>query len=221
MYGGDGDDIFYADVSQDRVLERSLPGSGHDLIYANENFTLPANVEDLYLEAVALRGIGNNIANLIAGNGNDNILYGMAGNDRLIGVEVGGLDFGAGQHDYLEGGPGADTFVLQKGGSPLYYNNGNDQNAGFAYIADFKASDHDRLELSGGRSNYLLVAGSSHNPGDFVPGPGGPRPHLPVPTGLYFDTDHNAAFSPGVDDLIAVFAHLDGTLEVNDIADFI
>ena len=76
--------------------------------------------------------------------------YGRAGNDYLIGYGGGTepeFDF-----DYLQGGTGADTFVL--GESFAFYTSpATDENA---TIVDFSREEGDKLQVFGSISDYSL-----------------------------------------------------------------
>jgi Ca2+-binding RTX toxin-like protein len=104
MTGGAGDDGFTVDDAGDLVIE--AVGGGSDtvtLIGMLASYTLSAEVENLFLGAVALTGIGNAVNNYIEGNGFDNTLRGEAGHDTLDGMA------GA---DTMEGGAGNDSYVV-------------------------------------------------------------------------------------------------------------
>jgi Ca2+-binding RTX toxin-like protein len=103
-------------------------------------------------------GDGRDELNGDAGNdvlyGGDDIdeLNGGAGNDYLNGYGVGtGFKF-----DTLEGGTGADTFVL--GEDFAYYLEDGDQ---LAFILDFSRSEGDKLQVFGSISDYSLEEYSS------------------------------------------------------------
>ena len=72
---------------------------GIDEVRASTSFTLPDNVENLYLvgNADANSATGNALANIIVGNAGDNLITGGLGNDILFG------------------GGGSDTFVFERG----------------------------------------------------------------------------------------------------------
>ena len=104
MYGGTGDDFFYVEDFSDTVIEKT--DEGIDGVSAKISYSLPANVENLYLDAAggAINGVGNDLKNLIVGNADANILAGRQGDDRLDG---GGGD------DQLSGGDGFDLVDYQ------------------------------------------------------------------------------------------------------------
>ncbi len=77
-----------------------VTGGGADSVEAAISYTLPVNVENLTLLGTAdIDGIGNGLANVLAGNVGANHLFGGAGDDAL---------FGAPGNDLLDGGDGAD-----------------------------------------------------------------------------------------------------------------
>ena len=96
------------------------PGEGIDTVQSVHDYTLPANVENLFLmNATADNGIGNELDNLIVGNTRDNILDGGAGNDVLVGGifrELEGPPYieGTGS-DILIGGAGDDILMEDAG----------------------------------------------------------------------------------------------------------
>jgi len=84
MAGGAGNDVYDVDSAGDIVSEAA--SSGYDRVRASVSFTLGANFEELNLTGGAnINGIGNGLANTIAGNAGANVLDGKAGDDVLIG----------------------------------------------------------------------------------------------------------------------------------------
>lgn len=157
MIGGDGDDTYFVDAARGRRGHRvdavvEYPGEGHDAVYSEARYALPANVEDLHLLGGRnLDGTGNALANRIQGNRGRNRLQGGAGDDLLQGM--GGrdtLDGGAGV-DVLQGGSGRDTLVDRCGSTVFDGGAGNDAMTGGA-SADFFAGGRgdDLLRLGGG-----------------------------------------------------------------------
>ena len=61
------------------VIEKT--DEGIDGVSAKISYSLPANVENLYLDAAggAINGVGNDLKNLIVGNADANILAGRQG----------------------------------------------------------------------------------------------------------------------------------------------
>jgi Ca2+-binding RTX toxin-like protein len=93
MYGGIGNDTYSVYQTGDLVFENDGEGT-QDIILANVDYTMSANVEWMTMFGTAIRGTGNDQANKINGNANDNIINGKGGQDDLVG------------------GAGADTFVF-------------------------------------------------------------------------------------------------------------
>src|SRR5262249_53545983 len=85
MTGGAGNDSYYVDNPADIVVES--PNEGNDAVYATSDFTLPTNVEALFLLAGAtnINGAGNNDPNYLVGNSGNNTLDGKGGDDTMIG----------------------------------------------------------------------------------------------------------------------------------------
>ena len=105
--------------------------------------TLAAGARNLTLTGTAaINGTGNDLDNLINGNGAANELRGGAGNDILDG--------GSGR-DQLTGGSGADRFRFATPGAF--------DTAQADRITDFSRSEGDRIELS--RSAFGLAAGAT------------------------------------------------------------
>ena len=131
MAGGGGSDSYFVDNKNDSILEGA--GQGADSVFATVDYTLSANVETLYVTGTAKNGTGNAGANSILGNGESNLLVGLAGNDTFFGG-IGGE---------------ADTMV---GGA------GNDQ-----YSVDAITDVVDEDPLSGGGGTDLIVSSVSIN----------------------------------------------------------
>lgn len=85
MYGGAGDDIYYIDNTDDKAIENT--NEGNDTVISSINYTLAANIENLYLspEVGAINGTGNSLDNKIIGNDANNILDGKGGKNILVG----------------------------------------------------------------------------------------------------------------------------------------
>ncbi|MFH1870442.1 MAG: calcium-binding protein [Pseudomonadota bacterium] len=92
LAGGGGKDIYIVDTATDTIAENA--GEGTDTVQSSASYTLGENLENLTLTGTAaINGMGNELNNVIKGNGGDNILDGGDGIDTLIG--------GAGNDTYL------------------------------------------------------------------------------------------------------------------------
>ena len=106
MYGGDGNDTYIVGSTGD-VVEEWEEG-GIDTVRSSVSYTLGYEVENLVLTGSSgLTGNGNELDNVITGNGGANTLRGYDGNDYLDG--------GSG-NDIMIGGDGDDTFVVNASG---------------------------------------------------------------------------------------------------------
>jgi Ca2+-binding RTX toxin-like protein len=124
LNGGLGDDIYYADVQGDTIYEAA--GEGTDGVLASASFYLYANVENLTLVAgtAAQFGVGNELANILTGNGGDNLLIGHQGNDTIFGGAGADWIYGQEDNDTLWGGAGTDYLVGDDGNDVLHGEDG-------------------------------------------------------------------------------------------------
>ncbi len=100
---------------------------------------------------------GRSTNDTLIGNGGNDTLYGEAGNDYLNGGAGndyldGYASFNSPDFDTLEGGAGADTFVLGNRSQGMFYLGNNNQ----ATIADYNFRD-DYIQLRGNSSQYRLT----------------------------------------------------------------
>lgn len=83
MAGGRGNDGYVVDNSGDWVQEFSA--QGFDRVTSSIDYVLPQHVEQLTLSGSAVRGIGNDLDNLLSGNDQANVLDGRIGGDQMSG----------------------------------------------------------------------------------------------------------------------------------------
>ncbi|MGZ0189594.1 MAG: calcium-binding protein, partial [Alphaproteobacteria bacterium] len=83
MAGGTGDDLYIVDSQFYSVTE--VAGEGDDTVESTANFSLSDHIETLTLLGAAVFGDGNNQANMLIGNTNDNTLDGREGADIMAG----------------------------------------------------------------------------------------------------------------------------------------
>jgi large repetitive protein len=107
--GGAGDDTYGIYKSADVIIESA--GGGNDTVWTAVDYTLAANVENLYLVG-SLTGTGNDGANILVGYGVGNqTINGLGGDDYLIGGAGNDYLNGGNGNDYLDGGDGDDVLV--------------------------------------------------------------------------------------------------------------
>jgi Ca2+-binding RTX toxin-like protein len=81
LIGLGGDDLYYVNNVADIVIES--PNQGFDSVMTSLSYTLPANVEALYLTGSGLTGTGNSGANTLVTIG-ANTLVGLGGDDTFV-----------------------------------------------------------------------------------------------------------------------------------------
>ena len=81
LVGLGGDDLYYVNNAGDVVIEAA--NGGYDTVMASVSYTLPANVEALYMNGSGLTGTGNSGANTLVTLG-ANTLVGGDGNDIFV-----------------------------------------------------------------------------------------------------------------------------------------
>ncbi len=101
MEGGLGDDVYYVNATGDVIVE--LEGQGTDAVVSSIAYTLGTALEDLSLAAGSITGTGNSANNRLVCSDSGNTLYGMDGNDILVG---------GGFIDTLKGGMGDDLYYV-------------------------------------------------------------------------------------------------------------
>ncbi|MBD3886568.1 calcium-binding protein [Phormidium tenue FACHB-886] len=163
--GGSNTTLAIASPEGQRATDYSLSGESSDIEFRVKNPTvarlldvpvghLIATVKNTSLLYIASAGtinrplIGTDTDDLLIGNSGSNLLFGEAGDDMLIG------DSGrrSAAFNLLEGGKGADTFVLGDSAGAFH------SAGGFSTITDFDAGEGDRLQLIGSSTSYDFEA---------------------------------------------------------------
>jgi Ca2+-binding RTX toxin-like protein len=153
LRGGTGDDTYFVDVAGDSVTE--LVDEGYDIVYSTVDFTLGANIEELWLQGSAVNGTGNNEANGLVGTAGANVLSGLNGDDVLIGLQGNdSLNGGAG-HDALTGSEGNDTLNGGLGNDTYWYFAGDGQD--LITDSDATTGNQDVLSISGAQTDQLVI----------------------------------------------------------------
>lgn len=110
LVGGDGSDTYQVSSTED-VIQESARDGDQDVVESQVDYVLGDAIEVLTLLGQAQAGYGNELDNVLEGNGAANQLNGGAGHDELHG-QAGddSLEGGIGD-DTLEGGEGNDVAV--------------------------------------------------------------------------------------------------------------
>jgi Ca2+-binding RTX toxin-like protein len=177
LAGGAGDDIYYVDDALDDVVESATDappdpyyadarqamsdvgdpdpsagtGGGIDTVISQVSYTLRSNVENLTLAGTGnLSGTGNELDNVLSGNGGANRLLALDGKDILDGGAGNDtLESGTG-NDTAGGGTGDDLLRGDAGNDTLLGGGGNDALQGGA--------GSDRLSGEAGSDRFLFDA---------------------------------------------------------------
>ncbi|WIU38523.1 M10 family metallopeptidase C-terminal domain-containing protein [Methylorubrum extorquens] len=170
MSGGLGDDVYGVDNVGDVITE--LPGAGFDTVYSSISYTLPSDVEVLFLTGTAdINGTGNDGANTLIGNAGRNVLIGRGGDDvylvdgngdTVIEEAGGGYDEVYSSGDYTLT---ANVETLFLTGSARYGNGNSGNNAiignDLDNVIDAGAGTFEFINGAGG--NDLLIGGAGHD----------------------------------------------------------
>lgn len=142
MGGGAGNDTYVVDHAADLVQEAA--GEGTDLVQTSLAHVLGVNVENLTLTGTAsINGTGNDLANVIVGNGGNNTLDGKLGGDTL------------------KGGAGNDTYVVDATGDIVTESASQGTDTVLAGVGTTLAASVENLTLTG--SAAINGTGNSQN----------------------------------------------------------
>lgn len=141
IYGTNGNDSLSDQVIDNgRKRDKIIGGKGDDILISTKG-------NDILL--------GNEGDDWLRGNKSSNNLYGGLGNDTLTGTKS---SYSGNEIDRLNGGGGADIFVLGDKSGVFYAKNSNRDRA---IIRDFRI-DQDTIQLNGSASNYELKSISNN-----------------------------------------------------------
>ncbi|MEG4321850.1 MULTISPECIES: calcium-binding protein [unclassified Microcoleus] len=179
MVGGIGNDTYGVDDIGDLVVEDAE--SGTDSIIATINYTLRANVENLYLDGNATSGVGNNLNNFIglANTGSDRLgasernlaLLGKDGDDTLEGSSGNDLLHGGTGNDLMRGNSGDDIYGVESAGDIVIEqaDNGIDKVvAAISYtlpdnVENLTLFDKEAIAGSGNSLNNVIIGNDGDN----------------------------------------------------------
>jgi ELWxxDGT repeat protein len=111
MIGGAGNDFYLVDQTGDVIRELST-GGNNDQVYSSVNYTIPANVEKLYL-------VGTTAGKIATGRDGNNYLIGSSVADKLLGKGGNDTLLGGGGNDTMIGGTGNDLYIVDQTGDVI------------------------------------------------------------------------------------------------------
>ncbi|TVQ45521.1 MAG: calcium-binding protein [Gloeocapsa sp. DLM2.Bin57] len=118
LIGGAGNDTYVLSSRRDRIVQVRGNRNDRNTVIAPFSYILGDNLHNLTLEGDDnLRGVGNELDNLIVGNDGNNLLVGRDGNDTLIGGEG---------NNTLNGGPGVDSMIGGSGNNVYFVDDPED-----------------------------------------------------------------------------------------------
>jgi Ca2+-binding RTX toxin-like protein len=134
LTGGLGNDYYFASPT---MILTELVGEGTDTVEVSGDYTLGAHLENLVLAAngLPLKGIGNELNNVLLGNDANNTLTGQLGNDAIRGDAGNDLLYGNAGNDFLDGGSGIDLLNGGAGNDTLTAR-GNDKDKLYGWTGD-------------------------------------------------------------------------------------
>jgi serralysin len=166
--GGSGNDT-YGIYNSAAIISEDVAG-GIDTVWSAVNYTLAANVENMYLvgNIAATGNVGNNIIsgysignNTIYGLGGNDILYGGEGNDYLSGGEGDDYLDGGNSNDVLDGsgdsvgidtfsgGSGDDTYGIYNSATVVIENAGEGNDTVWSAVNYILAANIENIYLVG------------------------------------------------------------------------
>lgn len=160
LKGGDGDDTYIVDTTNDVIVE----SSGTDTIQSSITFSLASYgaIENLALSGAAnINGTGNGLDNVIAGNSGDNIIDGAAGVDMAsYATAAGAVTVSlAASGAQATGGAGLDTLLRIEGLVGSSYNDALTGNSSANVLDGGNGND----TLAGGGGDDELVGGKGND----------------------------------------------------------
>jgi serralysin len=149
LVGGTGDDIYVFSNPGTSVVE--FAGEGIDTVRINNNYTLPANVENLtYTGNSRFDGTGNALDNVITGGTISGELVGLGGNDTYVVRNVG---------DSIVEAAGGGTDTVQTALSFYRLNAANVENLTYTGTGSFTGIGNagDNVITGGARADFLFA----------------------------------------------------------------
>lgn len=166
LNGGSGNDSYNVDSAADVVIETSIISTEIDTVSSAVNYSLGANLENLFISGTAINATGNQANNYISGNSNNNVIRGGNGNDVIVDSVGNDSLIGEAGNDNLNGGAGNDNLNGDLGND--YHTGGlgqdafafNSPNQGVDTVSDFNPTDDTITVLRSGFGGGTIAVGS-------------------------------------------------------------
>src|SRR5262245_46779323 len=159
LIGLDGNDTYYVHSPNDVVIEAA--NGGYDTIVASVNYTLPANVEALYMVGSGLTGTGSDNADSLLSSGGPNTLIGL-GRDDLYYVNNAAdvvIEAANGGNDTVVA---SVSYTLPANVETLYVNGSGLTGTGSSGADTLVSIGANTLIDSGGNDTFVFLAGSAN-----------------------------------------------------------
>jgi Ca2+-binding RTX toxin-like protein len=154
LTGGLGNDLYIVtDATSDTIVE--APGAGVDTVnLISGNFTLGANLENLFILNGSGTGTGNELDNIISGDNGNDTLDGGLGSDTLSGEFGNDMLIGGAGNDFLIGRQGSDMLIGGAGDDLLRGSMDNGFSDQFVFAGAFNTLGIDKIEQFSESENF-------------------------------------------------------------------
>jgi Ca2+-binding RTX toxin-like protein len=159
LVGLGGDDLYYANNAADVVIEAA--NAGYDTVVATVNYTLPANVEAMYMVGSGLTGTGSGNADSLFSSGGPNTLIGLGGDDLYYvnnATDV-VIEAASGGHDTVMA---SVSYTLPANVEALYVNGSGLTGTGSSGADTLVSLGANTLIGGDGNDTFVLLAGSAN-----------------------------------------------------------
>jgi VCBS repeat-containing protein len=159
LIGLGGDDVYYVRDTGDVVIE--APNGGYDILAARVDYTLPANVEALYMVGSGLTGTGSGNADSLLSSGGPNTLIGLGGDDLYYVNNAADVVIEAANGGY-DTVMATVSYTLPANVEALYVNGSGLTGTGSSGVDTLITLGANTLVGGDGNDTFVLLAGSAN-----------------------------------------------------------